>query len=62
MTGIHTTFVDGTPRLAVDRAGSGPLVLLMHGIGGNRSNWTAQVEALRDSFHAVAWDARGYGD
>ena len=62
MTAIRTDFIEGTPRLAVDRAGSGPLVLFMHGIGGNRSNWTAQVEALRGSFHAVAWDARGYGE
>ena len=62
MTEISTVFVDGAPRLALDMAGSGPLVLLMHGIGGNRSNWTDQVEALAGSFTAVAWDARGYGD
>ncbi|MDE0057784.1 MAG: alpha/beta fold hydrolase [Defluviicoccus sp.] len=62
MTEISTVFVEGTPRLALDRAGSGPLVLFLHGIGGNRSNWTAQIEALCDSFHAVAWDARGYGE
>ena len=61
-TEISTVFIEGTPRLAVDRAGWGPLVFFLHGIGGNRSNWTAQIEALRDSFHAVAWDARGYGD
>ena len=59
---VSTVFIEGTPRLAADRAGSGPLVLFLHGIGGNRSNWTAQIEAVRDSFHAVAWDARGYGD
>ncbi len=62
MTEISTVFVEGTPRLAVDRAGSGPLAFFLHGIGGNRTNWTAQIEALADSFHAVAWDARGYGD
>lgn len=62
MTGIQTDFIDGTPRLALDRAGSGPLVLFMHGIGGNRTNWTAQIEAVGSSFHAVAWDARGYGE
>ncbi len=61
MARIRTDFIEGTPRLAIDRAGSGPLVLFMHGIGGNRSNWTAQLEALPASFHAVAWDARGYG-
>ena len=62
MTGILTETVEGIPRLTVDHAGSGPLVLFLHGIGGNRSNWTTQIEAIRDSFHAVAWDARGYGD
>ena len=62
MSEISTVFVEGAPRLALDRAGSGRLVLFMHGIGGNRTNWTAQLEALRDSFQAVAWDARGYGD
>ena len=62
MTEISTVFVEGTPRLALDRAGSGPLVFFMHGIGGNRTNWTSQIESLRGSFHAVAWDARGYGD
>ena len=61
MTDFSTVFIEGTPRLALDRAGSGPLVFFLHGIGGNRTNWTAQIEALRDSFHAVAWDARGYG-
>ncbi len=62
MSEISTVFVEGTPRLALHRAGSGPLVFFLHGIGGNRTNWTAQLEALGDSFHAVAWDARGYGD
>lgn len=54
--------IAGTPRLAVDRAGSGPLLLFMHGIGGNRSNWRAQLPAFAPHFSCVAWDARGYGD
>ena len=62
MAEISTVFVEGTPRLALNRVGSGPLVFFMHGIGGNRTNWTAQLEAVRGSFHAIAWDARGYGD
>ena len=61
MTDIETVFVEGPPRLALDRAGAGPLVFFLHGIGGNRSNWTRQIEAFGGSFHAVAWDARGYG-
>ncbi len=54
--------VPGTPRLAVTLAGSGPLLLFMHGIGGNRTNWRAQLPAFAAHFSCVAWDARGYGD
>ena len=62
MTGIETVFVEGKPRLALSRAGSGPLLFFLHGIGGNRRNWSGQIEAFSRRFHAVAWDARGYGD
>ena len=54
--------IPGKPSLALDLAGSGPLVLFMHGIGGNRSNWRAQREAFAPDFAFAAWDARGYGD
>ena len=53
--------VPGAPRLAYDWIGSGPLVVFLHGIGGNRSNWTRQLECIAPSFCALAWDARGYG-
>lgn len=53
--------VPGAPRLALDLAGQGPLLLLMHGIGGNRSNWCAQLPAFAPHFSCAAWDARGYG-
>ena len=54
--------VGPAPRLAVSVAGDGPLVLFLHGIRGNRSNWSAQLEAFSPKFRAAAWDARGYGD
>lgn len=54
-------FIPGSPRIAVDLDGHGPLVLFMHGIGGNRSNWRAQLPAFAAHFSCVAWDARGYG-
>jgi 3-oxoadipate enol-lactonase len=56
-----TDFVPGSPRIAYDHAGRGPGVLFLHGIGGNRSNWRDQLPALGARYHAVAWDARGYG-
>ena len=55
--------VAGAPALALDLAGdgSGGLVLFMHGIGGNRSNWRRQLPAFAPHFACAAWDARGYG-
>jgi 3-oxoadipate enol-lactonase len=55
--------VPPSPRLAVEHAGTGALVLFLHGIGGNRRNWRRQVDAVAAAgFHAAAWDARGYGE
>jgi len=60
MAAIRTRHIPGTPGLAVDESGTGELVLFMHGIGGNRTNWTRQVQKFGEHFLAVAWDARGY--
>ncbi|MDM0108067.1 alpha/beta fold hydrolase [Variovorax sp. J22R24] len=54
--------IPGAPSLAVDLAGEGPFALFMHGIGGNRGNWRAQLPAFAPHFACAAWDARGYGD
>src|SRR5262245_38438543 len=51
----------GPVAIAYEIAGSGPLVVFLHGIGGNRSNWEEQVAYFAARFCAVAWDARGYG-
>src|SRR4051812_16694655 len=53
--------IPGPPRLALRRAGSGPLVVFLHGIGGNATNWNAQLPAFAPHFACAAWDARGYG-
>lgn len=50
------------PRIAAMHCGCGPIVVFLHGVGGNRHNWSAQLEAFSPHFTAVAWDARGYGD
>lgn len=62
MTELRTERIPAKPSIAVDHAGEGELLVLMHGIGGNRTNWTEQVEAFSKHFHTVSWDARGYGD
>ena len=63
MTSTPAYLVPGAPRLALDLAGDGrgALVLFMHGIGGNRSNWRRQLPAFASHFSCAAWDARGYG-
>ncbi|MGH7905535.1 MAG: alpha/beta fold hydrolase [Candidatus Binataceae bacterium] len=56
----NPSYMEGRPRIAYDRNGSGPLVVFLHGVGGYRLNWEGQVEHFGDRFCAVAWDARGY--
>jgi pimeloyl-ACP methyl ester carboxylesterase len=51
----------GPVSIAYDIEGSGPLVVFLHGIGGNRTNWHGQIERFGDRFCTVTWDARGYG-
>jgi pimeloyl-ACP methyl ester carboxylesterase len=42
--------------------GSGPTVLMLHGIGGGHLAFAPQVETLAASgYRAVAWDMPGYG-
>ena len=54
-------FVAGIPRIAFERAGTGETIVFLHGIGGNRHNWRAQIDHFSYGYQAVAWDARGYG-
>jgi 3-oxoadipate enol-lactonase len=56
-----TEHVPGRPRIAVDHMGEGPLLVFLHGIGGNRTNWHDQLPVFAEEFHAMSWDARGYG-
>ncbi len=50
-------------RLRVDDVGHGGLpVLFVHGNGGNRRQWAAQLEHLRRTRRAVAFDLRGMGE
>jgi len=59
---VRTVFVGPAPRLALTVAGEGELILFLHGIGGRRQNWEAQLAFFSREYHAAAWDARGYGE
>lgn len=58
---METLFVPGKPRIALDQQGSGEVLLFVHGIGGNRTNWREQLEFFAPRFRAVAIDVRGWG-
>lgn len=52
----------GGLRVAYERAGAGPPLLLLHGfVGDGPSTWRRQIEGLCDEFTVVAWDAPGVG-
>jgi 3-oxoadipate enol-lactonase len=59
---VQTVFVGPAPRLALSVAGDGELLLFLHGIGGRRQNWDAQLAFFSATHKAAAWDARGYGE
>jgi len=52
--------VDG-PQFAWREQGEGPLVMLLHGLGGSRLSWEPQLAALSGGHRVVAWDLPGYG-
>jgi len=54
--------VPGQPAIAIDRDGQGEVLLLLHGIGGNRTNWHEQVAHFAARFNVVSVDVRGWGD
>lgn len=48
-------------RLAFDRFGQGPVVVLLHGFPLDRHLWSAQSRALSEEFQLVTPDLRGHG-
>ena len=47
--------------LFVDDGGSGPPVVLHHGLGADLEVWRAQIDHLRHSHRVLAFDMRGHG-
>jgi pimeloyl-ACP methyl ester carboxylesterase len=43
-------------------AGSGPTVILLHGLGGNGQSWAFTVGPLADKYHVVVPDQIGFGN
>jgi len=54
------TDVDALP-VAWRELGSGPLVLLLGGLGTTRTGFDPQLDALASAYRCAAWDMPGYG-
>src|SRR5689334_25018286 len=48
-------------ELVYDRAGSGPLLVLVHSAASDAREWHAQMAGLSDDFTVIAWDEPGAG-
>lgn len=49
-------------RQALRECGSGPVIVLLHGIGSGAASWLEVALELGRSARVIAWDAPGYGD
>ncbi|WP_420860610.1 alpha/beta fold hydrolase [Algirhabdus cladophorae] len=63
---LVTQAIANLPQLSVltsqhTKHGSDTLVLFLHGIGGQASNWSEQIGALGGTYSMAAMDLRGYG-
>jgi pimeloyl-ACP methyl ester carboxylesterase len=63
MNTLYANSPDGT-RIAYDRSGMGPAIVLLHGGGGTRQEWyeAGYVRRLRDYYTVIAVDLRGHGE
>jgi len=56
-----TATVFGEP-IRYYEAGSGPNVILLHGLGSDSSSWAENIGPLSEKFHVVALDQIGFGE
>lgn len=63
MNTLFATSPDGM-RIAYERCGTGPALVLLHGGGGRRQEWheAGYVKRLQDDFTVITLDLRGHGE
>jgi pimeloyl-ACP methyl ester carboxylesterase len=58
----RTVGIGGLTFHYTDWAGSGPPVVMLHGLSGHARTWDHTAAALSDRYHVLALDQRGHGD
>lgn len=62
---IGSFTIDGSPKLtglvAMPTAPQKPLIIFLHGIGGNAENWRPQLEEFGEEHPSITLNLRGYG-
>jgi len=48
-------------RIWVETAGTGPDLVLTHGLGGNAAAWYQQLPYFSQRYRVITWDQRGFG-
>ena len=61
MTFFESTHQAGDDTQAYFRAGSGPALVIIHGVGGHKEDWRSVAEALATSHTVYAVDMLGFG-
>lgn len=56
----HIVDIDG-PVHYIDHGGSGPAIVMVHGLGGSHLNWELIGPSLATEYHPFAVDLRGFG-
>src|SRR6201994_1030541 len=62
MTGMRSEAAVDEFRLAYDRTGSGPAVLLLHGWPGDRTDYREVVPSVSQAADVIVPDLRGFGE
>jgi pimeloyl-ACP methyl ester carboxylesterase len=57
---LRTVEADGR-HFSFRESGSGPAMVLLHGIGSGSGSWLSQLDELSSTYRVIAWDAPGYG-
>jgi pimeloyl-ACP methyl ester carboxylesterase len=61
MSTHRTAKTEDQVNIAFEMVGEGPTIILVHGLGDDRTSWRAITECLRGAYCCVTLDLRGHG-